>query len=202
MASVREIAKKAGVSVTTVSRALNSHPDVNPKTRDLVMKAANMAGYGTSRRTQSSQGVASVALVQIDEASLLWEYDQKLLHGIQLGLHDSKYHLSLISLQQQMLAGESYSQFFMRHGFHGVILRAGTKSRKICEAIAAEGFPSVVVAERFEMPEVNYICCDSRSESERAIDHLVHLGHRRIALVVHRRADSDHSDRREGMRTL
>lgn len=198
MASVREIAKSAGVSVTTASRALNSHPDVSPKTRELVMKAANLAGYGAARKIATPPGVGSIGLVQIDESTLLWEYDQHLLHGLQSGLHDSKFHLSLISLQHQMLDGESYTQFFMRHGFRGVILRAGTKSRRVCEAIAEEGFPSLVVAERIDLDKVNYLCCDSGPESERAIDHLFYLGHRRIALVVHRRADSDHCDRQMG----
>ncbi len=198
MASVREIAKTAGVSVTTASRALNSHPDVSPKTRELVMKAANLAGYGSTRKTQNEPIAESIGLVQVDEVSLLWEYDQQLLHGIQSGLHDSKYHLSLVSLQQQKVEGESYTQFFKRHGFRGVILRASTKSRQVCEAIAKEGFPSLVVAERFESEQVNYLCCDSGPESERAIDHLIYLGHRRIALVIHRRADSDHRDRQMG----
>ena len=198
MASVREIAKSAGVSVTTASRALNSHPDVSPKTRDLVMKAANLAGYGSRRRSANGPIAGSIGLVQIDEASSLWAYDQQLLHGIQRGLHDSKFHLSLISLQHQILEGESYTQFFRRHGFRGVILRTSTKTRQVCETIAKEGFPSLVVAERFDSEDVNYICCDSGRESERAVDHLIYLGHRRIALVVHRRADSDHRDRRRG----
>ncbi len=199
MASVREIAKTAGVSVTTASRALNSHPDVSPKTRELVMKAANIAGYGNTRKTQQNIPMAgSIGLVHVDESSQLCDYDQYLLHGIQLGLHDSKFHPSLVSLQQQMLEGESYTQFFQRHGFQGVILRAGTKSRQVCEAIAKEGFPSLVVAERFESEQVNYLCCDSGPESERAIDHLIYLGHRRIALVIDRRGDNDHLDRQMG----
>ena len=200
MASIRDVAKTAGVSVTTASRALNNHPDVSSKTRELVLKAANELDYGNIKRSVITNNLAvdTIGLVQIDEASLLWEYGQKLVHGIQRGLHDSKFHLTLISLHPQMLEGESYTQFFRRHGLRGVILRANTKSRQVCEAIAKEGFPSLVVAERFDSEEVNYMCCDSRRESERAIDHLLHLGHKRIALVVHRRADSDHRDRQLG----
>ena len=107
------------------------------------MKAANLAGYGNTRKTPNTLLAGSIGLVHIGEASLLWEYDQLLLHGIQLGLQDSKFHLSFISTQQQMLADESYSQFFMRLGLRGVILRAGTKSRQVCETIANEGFPSL-----------------------------------------------------------
>jgi len=55
-----------------------------------------------------------------------------------------------------------------------------------------------VVAERFDGTDINYICCDSSDESRLAIDHLIHLGHRRIALAIHRRADRDHLDRRLG----
>ena len=62
--------------------------------------------------------------------------------------------------------------------------------------IAKEGFPSVVVAARFDEPEVNYIHADSYPSSRRAMEHLIGLGHRRIVLAIHNVSDTDHADRR------
>jgi DNA-binding LacI/PurR family transcriptional regulator len=86
----------------------------------------------------------------------------------------------------------------MRKGVRGAIVRTLARSRHICEKIADEGFPSVVIAERFENPNVNYVCYDSQQDSRRAVEHLISMGHRRIALAVHAIPDSDHAARIDG----
>ncbi|MEI6637469.1 MAG: substrate-binding domain-containing protein, partial [Planctomycetota bacterium] len=71
-------------------------------------------------------------------------------------------------------------------------------NRAMITNIAAEKFPSIVIAERFEEPEVNFLRADSYPSSRRAVEHLIGLGHRRIGLAMHNVADSDHADRRRG----
>ncbi len=194
MASVREIAKRAGVSVTTVSRALNAHPDVSDQTRQRVVRAANRAGYTIPRGPRTATAVGFVLTGDFE----LSEYDSFLLYGIARGLREQKLDITLIHLQRDKLPSETYSQFFARRGLLGGILRTNTRYRHICEAIADEGLAHVVVAEKFEHERVNYICCDSTQESRRAVEHLIHLGHRRIAMGIAHEPDHDHLDRRAG----
>ena len=197
MASVRQIAQLAKVSIATVSRALNNHPDVDPLTRDRVVAAANRTGYapGIGRRLTTVIG-----LVYPDEPvkADYGAFESALLAGILRGVNEQKFDIKLVSLHRDKSAEETFTQFFMRKGLRGVILRTFESSRDICQAIAAEGFPSVVVADRFDDPKVNFICCDSRDDSRRAVEHMIHLGHRHIACAVHNVADTDHKDRREG----
>jgi LacI family transcriptional regulator len=54
----------------------------------------------------------------------------------------------------------------------------------------------VVVAEQFDDPEVNFIRSDSYPSSRRAMEHLIAVGHCRIALAIHHVSDGDHMDRR------
>ena len=74
------------------------------------------------------------------------------------------------------------------------------RSRQLCEDLAEEGFPSIVVGDRFENPHVSYIYSDSRSSSKDAVEHLIGLGHRRIAISINIVDDSDHADRMAGWR--
>lgn len=197
MSSVREIAKLAGVSVATVSRALNNHPDVDPTTRDRVLAAANESKYSPSvgRRLTTVIGlVYPTEPVKADYGA----FDSALLAGILRGVNERKFDVKLINLQRDKSIEETYTQFFMRKGLRGVILRTYDATRNICQAIAAEGFPSIVVADRFDDPRVNYVCCESREDSRRAVEHLIQLGHLRIACAVHHIPDTDHKDRREG----
>lgn len=197
MASVRQIAKRVGVSVATVSRALNNSPHVNAETREKVLAAANRSGYAPSigKRVRTVIGLAYPGEpVRADYGA----FESALLAGILRGVNEQKFDVTLLSLQRDRLPTETYTQFFMRKGLRGVILRTFENSRPVAEEIAAEGFPSIVVADRFDSPDVNYVCCDSREDSRRAVEHLIHLGHSRIALYTHNVPDTDHRDRRAG----
>lgn len=199
MASVRDIAAKAGVSVATVSRALNDLPNVNGQTRERVLAAARQMGYVKT----PAAAVADVVALAYPGDSVRADYgafDSSMMFGILRGLNAHRYDVTILNIARDREPREDYTSFFLRKGVKGVILRSFEDSREVCEAIAEEGFPSVVVADRFENPKVNFICTESRSDSRRAVEHLIQLGHRRIALGVHHVHDTDHMDRCEGYR--
>ena len=194
MATVRKIAKAMRVSAATVSRALNNHPEVSADTREKVLKVANEVGYFGA---VSKRNTTYIGLVYTSDTRF-YEFDAVLMSGILRGVGEQRFDVAIINLERDKAEGETYTQFFMRKGVRGVILRTVTRSRHICRAIAQEGFPHVVVADHFENPNVNYVRFDSRDDSRRAVEHLISLGHRRIALAVHAVADSDHAARAEG----
>jgi DNA-binding LacI/PurR family transcriptional regulator len=86
----------------------------------------------------------------------------------------------------------------MRKGVRGVVLRTHARARDVCVEIAEEGFPHVVISERFDSSVVNFINCDSRADSAQAVEYLIALGHRRIAFATNVVPDCDHIDRLEG----
>ena len=197
MSSVREIARQLNLSPATVSRALNNKSNVDPETRDRVIAVASTSNYVAA---QSKAPLNVIGLVYPGEPveADYGGFESALMSGILRGLNDLRFDLKIISVSRDKLPSESFSQFFQRKGIRGVILRSFLDTRSMCESIAEEGFPSIVVADRFENPKVNFICCNSREDSSRAISHLLDLGHRRIGLAVHRLGDTDHVDRREG----
>lgn len=195
MSSVRRIAREAGVSITTVSRALNDSPAVSSKTKAHILAIANRSGYqpATVRRPSKQVGLAYTS-----ERTLAHPYDSAVLEGIADGLEDYGLDLLVLNLQRDKRADETFSQYFTRRNVRGVLLRTMADSRQRCVEIANEGFPHVVISERFEEPNVNYIDCDSKRDSVQAVEYLILLGHRRIAFGMHNRGDRDHFDRFEG----
>ena len=171
MASVRDIAKKAGVSAATVSRALNSHPGISAETKRRVTMAANEAGYATPAAAEQR---CCVGLI-VDNHRALSLYDCLMLNGIRRGLHDTKFDVQFVDVTRDKTGTESYTAFFQSRGLRGVIIPPGSNHRRLCLAIADEGFPSITIAERFSEPHLNYVCCDTSEASERAIDHLIDL---------------------------
>ena len=195
MSSVRDIAEQAGVSISTVSRVLNNDPVVNRDTRDRVLSTANRFGYipTIGRRVTTYLGLAYTG-----RRTLSAPFDAAVMDGAARGADESRLDLVILNLQRDKLPDETYTQFFLRKGVRGVILRTLSDSREACVAIAREGFPHVVVSERFDAPEVNYIDCDSKADTTRAIEYLISLGHRRIAFAMHNLPDCDHLDRLAG----
>lgn len=195
--SVRQLASRLGVSTATVSRALNNHPSVAPNTRARVLELADATGYmpRVGQRHSTNIGLVYPSHPVTPEFG---SFESALLSGIMRGLAEHRYDLSLIEVDRDRASDESYTQFFRRKGVRGVIVRTIGPDARLGEAIAAEDFPSIVVADRSDRPDVNFICSDSTRDSQRAVDHLIQLGHRRIALVVHTILDSDHRDRIDG----
>lgn len=195
--SVREIARSVGVSVATVSRVLNNHRNVDPETRTKVMQVVSKGGYV---RTVGRRLTTVIALAYPGEPvrADYGGFESALLSGMLRGVSELRFDLQIVSLGRDKTVDETYTQYFMRKGIRGVILRTVESTRHICEAIAEEGFPHVVVADRFDNPRVNFVWSDSRDESRRAVQHLIDLGHRRIALGTHSIPDTDHRERRRG----
>jgi len=195
MPSVRAIASRSKVSPATVSRVLNNHPDVDEATRERVLACINELGY-VPKIGRRITNVIALAYPDEPVRSEYGAFEPALLSGIMRGLEEHGFDLKLLSIGRDKLANETYTQFFLRKGIRGVIMRCFRTNHAMIAGIAEEGFPSIVVAAEFDEPKVNFIRSDSYPSSRRAIEHLIGLGHRRIGLAVHNVSDTDHADRR------
>lgn len=198
MSSVRAIAKQAGVSITTVSRVLNNGPSVNARTRERVLKVANRFGYVPN---VGKRVTTYIALCYTRDVTISDPFDATVIGGITRGIDEYKFDLVILNLQRDKKPDESYTQFFRRKGVRGALIRTVADTRQVCAEIAEEGFPHVVISDRFEQPNVNYIDCDSRPDTKRAIEYLLSLGHKRVGFSMHNTQDRDHLDRLEGYKS-
>lgn len=198
-ASVRQLAKASGVSPATVSRVLNNQPGTSVLSRDRVLAALSERGFHVNSRRASST-LIGLTYTSDDVGAQFGGFDATLIAGVMRGLREHKADLAIVDLLRDKAPDETYSQLFVRKGVRGVILRVRPESRGLAVAIAAEGFPLIVVGEHYDEAEVNFIRCQSGPDSRRAIEYLVNLGHRRVALGIHHVMSEDHRDRLEAYR--
>lgn len=198
MASIREVAKEAGVSIATVSRVMNGHVSVAPHLRQQVLEAVSRCDYlpAVGVRTQTA-----VALVYTGPFTPGSPYDSACIEGMVDAMRQTRYDLTIVDLRRDKLPNETYRQFFARKCVAGAILRSTAAERRVIEEMATENLPVVVLGDHFEHPTLPFIFAESASASRQAIEHLLSLGHTRIAFAACEREDGDHRDRFEAYRS-
>ena len=195
VSTIRQVAEAAGVSIATVSRVINNSSVVTEEVRRKVLEAVNQCGYVPS---VSRRHTALLALIYTGPFSLGSSYDMALVEGIGQATNSLDFDLVVLNPLRDRNPDETFTQYFLRKGVRGVILRSTVEGRSICEEIAAENFPAVVVGDRFQHPDLCFIYADSFPTSKQAIEHLLTLGHRRIAFAANETEDADHIDRYRG----
>ena len=196
MSSVRQIANELGISVATVSRAINQRSGVSEETRRRVLEAAERFRYLPSTGSKPTN-VIGLVYPEDPVKSDLGDFEAALLSGILRGVYEKKHDLTFISAARDKHVDESYTQFFHRKGVRAILMRS-LGDTSLVERISSENFPILLVADRSDDPHVNYIDSISYDTSKKAIEHLIGLGHRRIGLAIHSMLDTDHLDRQAG----
>lgn len=193
--TVRGIAEALGISPATVSRSLRNSPEVSRAVRERVLAEARRRGYEPPRRAIRT-GRIGIMFFNETAGPKFSGYDSVIWAGVARAATALKYDVSVIDPLDRK-PGENFSAFAVRKGVEGVVLRVDQDARQVCSEIAADGVPHIVVADRFEDERVNYICCNSAAASRAAVEHLLNLGHRRIAACHNAVPDTDHRDRIE-----
>lgn len=192
MASIREVAKRAGVSIATVSRVINGAENVDPALRRNVMRAVEACEYTPTvgRKPQDA-----IALVYTGPFTAGSPYDSAAIDGMVEAMRDTPCDLILVDVHRDRAPDETLRQFFTRKGIRAAILRCTVEQHAMVARFAQEGLPLVVLGDHFPCEGVRFLYADSSSASREAVEHLVSLGHRRIAFAACEREDGDHLDR-------
>lgn len=182
--TIRDIAELAGVSIATVSRAVNGRGDVSEETRTLVRRIAREHGYTASRDARGLStgrtGLIGVTLPMIHPtyfsslvasvAAALDEHDMRIVLCPTLHQHDRE-----ITLIERLMHGTT----------DGAILVLPEESGSELRALARRGYRYVVV-DPSEQPDedIPAVSAAHSAGADLAVRHLLHLGHRRIAAIT------------------
>ncbi len=197
--TIDRIAELAGVSRTTVSRVLNNRPDVNRATRQRVMAVMAEHDYQPNAfaKAISSQKSHNVGLVIPYEADYIFlnPFFVEVLRGISTTVDRAGYSL-LISYTH----GEDPVVAWRRKKVDGLlVLSPGSLHHGLIEAMSSAGVPFVSTSRLADEERMIYVDVDNVAGGRVAVEHLLGLGHRRIAYVGKPSLTSSR-DRLEGVR--
>ncbi|WP_309235289.1 LacI family DNA-binding transcriptional regulator [Streptomyces sp. TRM64462] len=181
--TIRTVAERAGVSKSLVSLVLRGSDQVRPEKRQAVLAAMEELGYrpNAAARSLSEQRTRTVGVL-LNDLRNPWYVD--LLDGLNSLLHDNGLHMLLSDGRLNRRAGQDLAQPFVDLQVDGLIAVGVLPDPAALDAAAAR-MPVVVAGSREpELPGVDVIAGDDELGARLATEHLVGLGHRRIAHVA------------------
>lgn len=190
-----DVARAAGVSQPTVSRALRDDPGVASETRDRVRRVAVELGYVPSERGRSlsTRSTGRVAMV-VDLDNPLWPLLVRRLHdaleaaGLRLTLLASRGRP--VDLEGQLFGG----------GVDGVIMSTVTVDSPVPEQVRARGLPIVLLNRYVDDSPVAAAVADDHAGGMQAAELLVDAGHRDVGALFGPPTTSTGRGREEGFR--
>lgn len=184
MPNIYDVAKKAGVSKTLVSRVLNNQVGVSPQSKERILTAMKELNYrpNSIARSLVLQKTSTVGVV-LDSLSEPYFFD--VIEGIEDEIIKSNYKVIFSSARNKVKVKEQYIDFFYNGRTDGAIIYGSNLDDEelICKRAQLD-FPFVVVENEVENAYINNIIVDNAYGSKLAVDHLVSLGCKKIMHVT------------------
>ncbi|MCL1993589.1 MAG: LacI family transcriptional regulator [Spirochaetes bacterium] len=177
MATLKDIAEQAGVSASTVSRALNGKEYINPQKRAQILKLLEENSYVLPVKTprSSADGVLTVGVVIPDTFNM---FQRQLFSIIQRFLTSFGYNTQFFFIKRDKASQMECLQRIKSDTPNGIILLDEISSPDFCEYIALAGLP--VVSTIINNDDFPTIMINDRQAAVDAVNHLIGLGHRKI----------------------
>ena len=184
MVTIQELSKQCGVSISTVSKALNGYSDISDKTRELVISTANAMGYfpNASARALKLKKTYNIGILlnSYPNVSFRNEYFAHVIAAFREEAASHGYDITFIEkhIGRRKMTYLEYCQY--RH-FDGVcIVRADSDNDEVLKLINSE-IPIVTIDNAF--PKAYSIISDNFSGMKQLTDFVIRRGHDRIAYI-------------------
>lgn len=199
MPTIRDVAKKAGVATTTVSRVLNNSGYVSAATRARVEAAIQELGYVPNRvaRSLRLKRTNTLALVVTDITNPFWT---TVVRGVEDAANAAGFTVILCNTDESPSKQDAYLQVLLQKRVDGILLTPTHSTPEPIALLHRLKMPVVVLDRRVPGAEVDVVRCDSRAGAYQLVRHLLDLGHTRIAALAGPEDVSTSTDRVAGYR--
>ena len=197
MNTIRDVARLAGVSTTTVSRVINRSGTVSEARRLRVERAINELAYvpNAVARHLRSKRTKTIALILSDITN---PFFTTIARGVQDVAGPRGYAVTFANTDESESQEREYLQTLVQRQVDGVLLVPAGNSPEPFRLLRSQKIPVVLLDRRVSVRQVDEVRCDSEAGAYALVRHLLRLGHRRIAVITGRRHISTSTDRVAG----
>jgi LacI family transcriptional regulator len=182
--NMREVAERAGVAMSSVSRVLSDHPDVSKAMRQRVMAAVEELGYQPDLLAQSlrRQETKTIGFAIGDISNQLFA---EIVAAAEVRFRAAGYSLLLTNSEGHSRLDAANIGLLAQRRVDGVILSVSNeRDEAMLTALGRLDIPVVVLDRNVDVGRSLHVYTDHQPGMRNAVNHLLDLGHRRIAMIT------------------
>jgi DNA-binding LacI/PurR family transcriptional regulator len=183
-ATIRDLALKLNISISTVSRALRNAPDVNPETKKAVHALAKKLNYEPNRVAQSLR-IKKTNTIGVVVPEIAMHFFSAAISAIQEYTAKHQYSIMICQSMELLRMEKSNLQMLVSNRVDGLLisLSSQTKSAEHLLPLLTKEIPMVLFDRIDETLNVSKVVVNDEAGAFQAIEHLIRTGCRRIAYV-------------------
>ena len=183
MATIKDIANRLGVSVSTVSKGLNGASDISDELRQMVLDTAVEMGYAT-KRSKKVENRKLCVFVENMNYETIDEFGYDLVLGFKQNAFRHKWSVDILPITPAFQEEEKYDTFLLKNGYCGAFLMGLALHDAWMKQLENTTMPTILLDNTIlENPNVCYLGTDNYEGIALAVRHLVNLGHKKIAFL-------------------
>lgn len=183
MATIKDIANRLGVSVSTVSKGLNGASDISDELRQMVLDTAVEMGYSTKRSKKVENRKLCIFIENMNYETID-EFGYDIVLGFKQNAFRRKWDVDILPITPAFQEEEKYDTFLLKNGYCGAFLMGLALHDSWIKQLENTTMPTVLFDNFISgNPNVCYLGTDSYEGITMAVNHLVNLGHKNIAFL-------------------
>lgn len=198
--TIKHIAENAGVSISTVSRVLNGKPDVNPATRDKILEVIDNLRYRPSGNARNlalqRTGVIGFLVRDLGDANF-----PELAKGIVARARERDYSVMFFDSELDPEVEVKATRIMKSKEVDGIIVPFFDEGLYELQSLHEQGLPLVNIYREEPRPNTSTVAIDNVASAITATEHLIELGHTRIAHIARDLTAFSGRERLQGFRT-
>lgn len=186
--NIKDVAKAAGVSASTVSRVINNNQIISSETRERVLKAMHSLDYhpNSIARSFANQSTYTIALlIDLDSSDAFTNpFFYEALHGIETVVYREGYYLIIANEKTMINNNRALDSLVFEKRVDGIIIPSSIVKNSVVKRLKDEKFPFVVMGEPSSCrEEVDWVDINNVQGGRQAVMHLLENSYRRIAYI-------------------
>jgi LacI family transcriptional regulator len=183
MATIKEIANKLGIAVSTVSKGINGASDISAEMRQLVLDTAVEMGYASKKMKSTDTRKVCIFIENMDYENIE-QFGYEIVVGFKLLAARRHWDVTVVPTNLNMQTAEKFDTYMLKNGYSGAFLLGFTLHDDWVWQLTKTTVPTVLLDNYIERNNhVGYVGTDNNEGIDLAVDHLNSLGHSRIAFL-------------------
>ncbi len=200
MATIKDVAREAGVSTATVSRVMSKRDPVSGEMRDRVLGAARRLDYRPNALAKSLR-VEATGTLGLIISNVMNPFFTAVARAVEDAAAERGYSVIIGNADEDPAKEERYVDALLRKQVDGFVVSPAREESPLLREVAASGTPVVFVDRSIEGLDVPVVRADGRKAVGRLVDYLVELGHTRLAIICGPEGVVSGRERREAFLT-